>query len=499
MSSFHSVETTHSNKISETEAELLNDEETEGEESNSSLTATTGVEITCNTCYIKGDAFARLRLDGDFSLNDTMQVIEDEVSDTIEDIKTWIDEIEIDFTGFEIDVPPPSGIDFNLDLEELPGAVLELEFSGVELYVDLSTVFGAGLTYKLTLYMQGYSIDLGEDLFLGVVFSVDLIVSLESEIEIQHGFHIKFDEDVLLRVAMFSKEDTHLDFNGGEFEFLPVEVVTGGTVIQAVLQLSLRAGFTFETDLLPGPEVELGPFSTEDWKFAAGLETRLYANVADFKTNITVFDEDDCDLRIQHAFQFAVGAAAGAYVGVGSRTWGPQPETEVPLFPTTFADECITRAVRPTASPTASIEARQDDEEDDEDDELTTTTLSRDVTHTAVQCGETGVINCPPDKETLIESISEETLVTAVSSGVEPTWPETTGTAVETKEFGDGAQPITKSHSRRPIPTDGDTEDEDEVDEFFNQETGGVSNKLIIGLSVGLGVPALIILIAVAV
>ena len=462
--------------------------EAEGEESNSSLTATTGVQITCNTCYIKGDAFARLKLEGDLNLNETMKEIEDEVSNTMEDIKTWVDEIEIDWGDFEVDVPPPSGIDFNIDLDTLPGAVLEFEFSGVELYIDLSTVFSAGLTYKLTLYMQGLAVDLGEDLFLGFVFSVDLILSLESELEIRHGFHIKMDDDVLLRIAMFSKEDTHLDFKNGEFEFLPVEIVAGSTVVRAVLQLSLRAGFAIETDLIPGAEVDIGPFSTEDWKFAAGLETRLYANIADFKSNFTIFDEDDCDLRIQNSFQFAVGAAAGAYVGVGQRTWGPQPETEVPLFPTTFADECIRYAPQPTGG----IKARQEDDDDD----LTTTTLSREVTHTAVQCGETGAVHCPADKETLVESITEETFVTSVSSGVEPTWPETTGTVVKTKEFGDGAQRIT-TESRRPVPTDEDATGDDS-DDFFEQETGGVSNKLIVGLSVGLGVPALVILVVVA-
>lgn len=279
--------------------------------------------------------------------------------------------------------------------------------------------------------------------------------------------------------------------NGGQFEFLPVEVVTGGTVIRAVLQLSLRAGFAVEVDLIPGPEVELGPFDTEDFKGAAGLETRVYANIADFKTNITVFDEDDCDFRVQQAFQFAVGAAAGAYVGIGEKTWGPTPETEIPLFPTTFADSCI---IKSTAEPTttAVVERRQDDE----DDELETTTLTREATYSAVECGETGAINCPANQQTVMERVVTETLVTAVPSGSEAEWPETiTPAVVSTRDFGDGAVAMTTS-SGRPEPEEADDDDDDDDDDFFSEKTGGVSNKLILGLSIGIGGPVLIALIA---
>lgn len=264
-------------------------------------------------------------------------------------------------------------------------------------------------------------------------------------------------------------------------------------MIRAVLQLSLRAGFTFEIDAIPGPEVELGPFNTEDFKAAIGLETKVYANIADFKTNITVADEDDCDLRVQQAFQFAVGAAAGAYVGIGEKTWGPVPETEIPLFPTTFVDECITRS---TAEPksTGGINARAPQDEDEDAGELTTTTLTREATYTAVECGETGSINCPAHKQTYKEHVATETLVTSVPSGSEAVWPETvTAAAVSTKGFGDGAVPITSS-SGKPEPDDPKKEDDDEG--FLEGSSGGVSNKVIIGVSVGLGVPVIIAVIA---
>lgn len=92
----------------------------------------------------------------------------------------------------------------------MPEAVLEFQFDNTELYVDLSTTFSAGLTYSLKLFMQSLGVDLDPDLFLGFVFSIDLILSLENELTINHGFHIKLDDDVLLRIALFSKEATDM-------------------------------------------------------------------------------------------------------------------------------------------------------------------------------------------------------------------------------------------------------------------------------------------------
>lgn len=104
-----------------------------------------------------------------------------------------------------VKIPPPN-IDFNVKLD-FPDYELVVEFEHTELYVELTTVLSSGLTYTLTLYSSknlGISID--DSLFLGVVFSIDLILSVDSAIEIQNGFHIKLDDKVIMNIALFAKE-----------------------------------------------------------------------------------------------------------------------------------------------------------------------------------------------------------------------------------------------------------------------------------------------------
>lgn len=190
------------------------DEKTENADTKSSTKSSTkvssGIEITCNTCYIKGEATARLTLGQDFNISETLQTVEDSVSDTISNITEWVENIDIDWSEAELDIPPPPDIDFNVEIPDFPEAIVEFQFDGTELYVDLSTVFSAGLTYTLTLFKKPLAVDLDDLLFLGFVFSVDLILSLENELEIKHGFHIKLDDGILLKMAMFSKEATDL-------------------------------------------------------------------------------------------------------------------------------------------------------------------------------------------------------------------------------------------------------------------------------------------------
>ncbi|VUC23433.1 unnamed protein product [Clonostachys rosea] len=451
-------------------------------------TAEASIEVVCKFCYFKGNAGARITVKDDFNASQVYHTLEESVSGTMRNLTQWVKDIDLDISETSLTIPPPANINFEVDIPDFPECILEVTLDDAELYVELSTTFGAGLTYTLLLFTKPLGVELGTDLFLGLIFSVDLILSLQSEITIEHGFHIKLDEGILLRMAMFSKEASAVKLDGAKFESLPVQIETAGTVIHAILRLSVRAGFAFEVDLLPGPEIELGPFNTEDWKASAGLETTLYVNVADLKSNITAFGEEDCPLQIEESFQFAIGAGAGAYVGIGEQTWGPRPQTEIPILPTTFAKTCLSQEAQETGKPRAQKAEAESGVE--------TVTLSRDITYTAKGCIEPGVIDCPGSAQVLKEYKSKETLITTAPAGASVTWPETIVARVtSTRDFGENAVGINTSTSSSPTPSA--TGGEQQNDEgFFNQSSGGVSNKLIIGLSVGLGVPILLAIIA---
>lgn len=102
-------------------------------------------------------------------------------------------------------VPPPQ-VDLNVNVD-LPGYDLEVEFENTELYIELKLVLSSGLTYNLPLYSsKNLGVQFSEGFFFGVVFSIDLILSVENEIEISSGFHIKLDDKVVMKIALFGKE-----------------------------------------------------------------------------------------------------------------------------------------------------------------------------------------------------------------------------------------------------------------------------------------------------
>ena len=237
--------------------------------------------------------------------------------------------------------------------------------------------------------------------------------------------------------------------------------------------------------------------------------------MAEFLTNITFGAElaaqEACELKIVQEYTLAIGAAAGATVAIGEHTWGLEPNTTIPLFYTTLADVCaITADATPT--PTAgAVAARQEAN----DPNLETTTLTTKVIYTGISCASPGLTACPQSLQTTSLRTETQTLVTAVPPGVTPTFPASTALSVaSTIPFGKQVNKLAATSGvpvsyvpPPPPPTstarpsgDGDKgwggDVLDDVGEVFNGQTGGVSNKLIIGLSVGLGVPIVAAVIA---
>lgn len=191
-----------SNVVSETEVEG----QTEPGGAELTRTITAGITVVCSTCYTKGSASATLRIDGAFNATQALDEVGDSVSETIDQLGEWIDSIEFDLSERRLDIPAPN-VTLDIDLPSFPECVLEFQFDGVELYMELDTTFSAGLTYELTLYKSHeLGIELDDDLFLGLIFSIDLILSVDAELVITSGFHIRLDDGVLLRLALFSKE-----------------------------------------------------------------------------------------------------------------------------------------------------------------------------------------------------------------------------------------------------------------------------------------------------
>ena len=238
----------------------------------------------------------------------------------------------------------------------------------------------------------------------------------------------------------------------------------------AALRLGVHAGLAID---LPG---------IVNGSFGAGAEAGVFVDVAEFITEVKVNidDDDDCDLSAVQAYQIAVGAAAGASVFINDFTWGPTPETEIPIWGTTLAQVCVTSHTSIKAPPvsTSAIERRGLFDEGQEE-------VS---TYTVVGCKTPGLKQCPVSAQTTFTT----TTTKAVSASAQPA----TITAIP---FGPNANALTVTAGKPSsfVPTPTTTAHGNGA--AHGTDINHVSEhnvKLIIGLSVGLGLPFLIAILA---
>ncbi|GAP84988.1 hypothetical protein SAMD00023353_3900210 [Rosellinia necatrix] len=485
-------------------------------EANEQTSVSAGIEVTCVTCYVKGLVTAEVGFAGNFSILDAIANFTEEVSAEVENVTSVvIDYLEDQFqdalgnlTTADLDLDfPPLNVSFNADVPEIPAGRLRFRFDGLELYLLLDTVLAAGAEYTLNLYASNTPVGLsvGGETFLGVVLAVDLILAADADIDISSGLHILIADGMAFDLSLFGKEVSHLTFNGGSFEFLPVTAQSASGTLTATLRVGVHAGVS----------VDLGPLGPAGAGAGAGAEVAVYADLASFTTNITAVpggDDEDCELRVQQAYELALGVAAGATLEIGPQTWGPDPTASIPIFYTTLADECLRSATPATATATATVvtpvvvSARADGDGDgDMMMTMTVTTLSDVVTFTGVGCAAPGrgAADCPLSLRTTSRVTSATTLVVTVPSGSEATFPATTRDAVpETIPFAENVK-LVAATSGSPVsyvPPPPPPSSSSAVTETVGPDGSGagadgggssVDKNLVIGLSVGLGVPFL--------
>jgi hypothetical protein len=148
-----------------------------------------------------------------------------------------------------------------------------------------------------------------------------------------------------------------------------------------------------------------------------------------------------------------------------------------------LADVCVDGP--PSLTPTPRLQARQDSDEEGSQEESFV-----EVTKTATQCASSGLLNCPASLQLVREYIATETPRPSI---------------VQTVDFGEGAGSLQASSGAPksyipPPPKATGSSDTDDGRDGDNSAEGGSSKEpdlgLIIGLSVGLGVPALVGILA---
>ncbi|KUJ12374.1 uncharacterized protein LY89DRAFT_623534 [Mollisia scopiformis] len=466
-------------------------------ESKRNTDVTAGINIVCTTCYIKGTATAQLTISDNFNLTQAFESFKSAVeydigtvtNVTVNDFETYFDNLESDITSlnfakFESDLtfPTANNTDFDLEIPDIPQATLLFQFDGLELYMDIDTTLSDEATYTVNIYKSktALGVSAGEE-SLGIIFSIDLILSVDSSIDISSGFHIKLNDGVAIDLALFSQNVSSITMNGGNFEFLPVTIESAGVQLTALLKVGIQAGLN----------VAAPPFKLDGVKFdtfSAGAAVGVYMNVAEFITNVTANPAGNvtgCEVLVEEVYSMAIGAQAGATLALNDYSWGPTPNTSTAVFYTTLASRCALSSATSAALTARAAQATG----------LTTTTLTTSDTYTATQCLSTGLLNCPISMQTTSKQTVTSTLVTSVPSGSTATFPTTIQNSVaNTIAFGTNVKALT-STSGTPTsfnPTSTPTG----ITGVIDGKIGGVSNKLIIGVSVGIGVPFLVGVIA---
>ncbi|KAF2638625.1 hypothetical protein P280DRAFT_404282 [Massarina eburnea CBS 473.64] len=485
------------------------------DKNNASASAEQSVEIVCTTCYIKGLATAELKIPDNFNattaLNKTVFAVADKVVNFTESIEDYMDDYfeglvkkfgdGIDLSDFAF---PQLNYSFAMDIPSIPEVMLNFGFDGMELYLETNTILGAALTYELNLYTSNtpIGISVGKGSQLGVVFKVDLLLNAEGAIDISSGLHMKLDDGVKIDIALFGDKVSNVVFNGAQFEFLPVTVQSAGVVLSAVLRIGIHAGIAVKTPDTPPISVFDTTIGFPELK--GGIEVGVFANVAEFTTNVTAAPGDkECQLKVVQNYQMALGAAAGASVALGSDTWGPVAATSIPIFNTKLASICAiqgnTSPATASATPTSTKKGRRQQD-------MTTKTTATKIIHTGVQCISAVAGNCPMSLQKTTQSVETRTLTASAPKGQTPTFPASVqDTVTSTATFGKNVIKMKATSgsptSYTPPPTNSaDGKDGDgSISHSLEGMVGGVSKKLIVGLSVGLGVPLLAGIIAIIV
>ena len=76
----------------------------------------------------------------------------------------------------------------------------------LEMYAKLEISLSEGVFYTLNLFKTRHMGGQYGPVFAGVVFSVDLMFIARSNIRIGTGLHVKLDDDVKMKLAIFSEE-----------------------------------------------------------------------------------------------------------------------------------------------------------------------------------------------------------------------------------------------------------------------------------------------------
>jgi hypothetical protein len=181
------------------------------------------IEISCKKCYTKGIATFELDIDDNFNASEAVEATKNTFEGNVMNFTKSIGDYFENYTegvvgkltdGIDVDdfAFPTFNYSFDLAIPAIPKSTLEFTFDEMELFLEMETVFTAGAQYEYTLFtaQSPAGIGLGPNLMLGVVFSADLILSVEGTFDMSSGIHIKLDDGIKISIPLFSEQISNI-------------------------------------------------------------------------------------------------------------------------------------------------------------------------------------------------------------------------------------------------------------------------------------------------
>ncbi|KAF4611385.1 hypothetical protein G7Y89_g15628 [Cudoniella acicularis] len=259
-------------------------------------------EVKCIDCYTKGTA-----------LITTSSVTTD--NSLLDDIEHPIDSIVNAF-----------GVDVKIELENFEG------------YFDMEIIASEKTSYSIQLLAipTPAGVALSGDLSLGLVVYIDLVFTLDAEIDMEAGFTVSFPDGAYIIVDPLTGDIVDKSFANPQMAHTPITVNSGSATFTAALQVRVEAGVTIDLGIL-------------EYYFELGL----FVDVIEYSATLT--STPACELLITEFVEVNIGAFADVVAVIDYSTFGISPTAVTPIWTAALPSICITRQATTTAQPTTSL------------------------------------------------------------------------------------------------------------------------------------------------
>ncbi|RMJ15633.1 hypothetical protein CDV36_004673 [Fusarium kuroshium] len=212
--------------------------------------------------------------------------------------------------------------DFNAEILNPPESEFKISFAETKGHLDITVAVGSGAEQVIPLWnTQGIPTDEAQ----GLALFLELVVSLEGELEATGGFEFTIPEGSWLSVDL-KGDIVETSFDGATGKSLEWDLASGSSTLKVSLRL--------RTELGAGSKLV-------DLRAAVGVFMNLVELVVNFER-----DDNDavCVLEATESFNINAGVYADINIDIGQVTLGPNPTASTTLFAGPTAAQCLESA-----------------------------------------------------------------------------------------------------------------------------------------------------------